>query len=169
MVLNIRINLCCILIFAFSACENPNAGMLGISNDMKAAKKNHTFICEYALPNNEHIININDSIRIDIQECYMENVWTHTKDYDIHFADTSYYFMMIGDIKSMRSFPFEWQIGEDTADVQTWCARSSYDCIMHKYHKQPDSLHFLVFTGDWPPRKPKKILGSFTLYKKARR
>jgi hypothetical protein len=151
----------------FTACENPYAGFAGMSRSMREAKKNNTFVCEYSLANNQKTLKINDTIHLDIKECYMEKEWEQTKNYGMEVTDSSCYLVIIGKFSSFDDYTFGWTMATDTITPNAWLRWCSHDGLVQNIHVPfPDSINYIVHTGTFGDGTKKKVFGRFTLYKK---
>ena len=137
-----------------------------MSNNLRESQATDMFVAEYALPNHQTSIRIKDSIKINIQECYLEHRWAHEK-YWGRSPIKGYQLTLIGNISPNKSFPLAWTAGTDTTDGRTWWRACAKDCmVMDLAEDNQDTLRFLVFTSTEYPKESRTILGSFMLIKK---
>lgn len=99
-----------IIIFFFIGCYTLG-GSIGVSSNIKESKKRDVFIGEYEMAQNPYYIN--DSIKIDVDEMWLEKSWAYGSSYNktIEFGDDYQLILSVKGEETFKNYTINWYIG----------------------------------------------------------
>jgi hypothetical protein len=117
----------------FCSC-NPAEGLPAMSNTIQESQERGVFICEYEPLRNPIIIN--DTIRIEVDRCWLEKHWIYPKNPAKTIVRNGYQMIFFSKNEIGNGYPFNWTIGIDFKRNFRSCGQK---CLMTDFDTIPNS------------------------------
>jgi hypothetical protein len=152
----------CWVILVFSGCDY---GMFPeMSDNIKESKSKGVFLCEY-IPETNPLV-LNDSIRLDIKEAWIENTWTYASYSKISTSPERCQLIILTNNTLAEGYADTWAIG---VDFDRYIRPCGYDCLMTNFDSLPvGNRETWKIQAGWHlnPEAEKIIIGELVLLKK---
>jgi hypothetical protein len=117
-----KIILIVLSIFTFMYC-NSIKGQWGVSKNIRESKNRKVFVKEYTTTPNPY--RINDSIKLKVNEAWLEKNWTHGQNINETNVKENYQLCINTDDEDIIGINFDWTIGLDANLYMVPCGKSS--------------------------------------------
>lgn len=160
-----------VYLFTVQSCHSQ-VGEIGTSSNVEESKKRGVFVCEYETSMNPYVIN--DSMSITIKEAWLEKNWIYAKDINKSNIQKGYSLRINSREEDLKGFPIKWSID----DGVNWKTKNKPDfrLEMRGTNKKnmisgfrdlpPDTIRYIVHTGESYIENNPTILGEFVIFKK---
>lgn len=152
-----------VLLFSFFlfSCDTRHGRQ--VSDTISDSKDKGIFICEYKPLTNP--LKINDTIKLDIEEAWLESQWRYSKENGIYVSDDYQLCINIKPEKHIEDLGLSWSIGIDfVLNMRT----SSETSLISDFKALPaDTIRYKVQKGsELSDNYEKIIIGEFVIIKK---
>jgi hypothetical protein len=134
-----------------------------VSDTIADSKDKGIFICEYKPLTNP--LKINDTIKLDIEEAWLESQWRYSKENGMYVSDDYQLCINVKPEKHLEDLGFGWSIGIDFAlNMRT----SGETSLISDFKALPaDTIMYKVQKGsELSDNYEKIIIGEFVVIKK---
>jgi len=134
-----------------------------VSDTIADSKDKGIFICEYKPLTNP--LKINDTIKLDIEEAWLESQWRYSKENGMYVSDDYQLCINVKPEKHLEDLGFGWSIG---IDFELNMRTSSKTSLISDFKALPvDTIRYKVQKGsELSDNYEKIIIGEFVVIKK---
>lgn len=159
-----------IIYFQLASCQIDSnlSGNRGISNNINESKERGVFLAEYTVNQNPYIIN--DSLKIDIEEAWLEASWSYGSKFSETIRKDKFRICIkVAPPFSLKEYDETWTIGDGYGGYFGQVSKK-YDFLVRPFIDVPRKVEvFPVFKGSsWELRESEKkeIIGKLELIEK---
>ena len=154
-------NIALLFSFFIVSCDTRHGRQA--SDTVADSKDKGIFICEYKSLTNP--LKINDTIKLDIEEAWLESQWQYSKKNGMHVSDDYQLCINVKPEKHLEDLNLGWSIGIDFALNMRLSSKTSL--ISDFKTLPPDTIKYKVQKGsELSDNYEKIIIGEFVVTKK---
>ncbi len=143
------------------SCGTPHGRQ--VSGSIADSKEKGIFICEYIPMTNP--LKINDTIKLEIDEAWLESQWQYSPKYGMYVSDDYQLCISVKPEKHLEDLNLGWSIGIDFALNMRLSSNTSL--ISDFKTMPPDTIRYKVQKGsELSDNYEKIIIGEFVVIKK---